>query len=131
MRGAIPHAGGLPRPTTDAAEERASRLNLDLDPSAPRWARERLEEGLAEFRVGLARMLLKGFALWECAAVWSPAQGACVMEREDIADALEDDAEVSRAVLVAPEEGELRAVVLRAEGAPWIGPVWAFERSER
>lgn len=138
MRGALPFAGGLPRATTAAAEDRAARLVLDIDPSTPRWAREHLEEHLDEIRVGLARMLMKGFALWECAAVWSPAlhpsareadEGAGVLEREDLADLLEDDAGVSRAVLLAPEEKELRAVVLRAEGEPWVGPVWAFERN--
>lgn len=132
MKGAVAHAGGLPRPTMRVLEERAQRIRLDLDASTPTWARSLLREHLDELRVGVARKILMGFALWECAAVLvsqtHPAYervggSAAVMDREDLADLVEEDRATSKAVLAAPDDGELRVLVLRATAAPWVGGV--------
>lgn len=140
MRGAVAHAGGLPRVTVQMAEQRARHLVLDFDPATPGWVRAVVDAHREDLVFALAKKLLAGFALWECAAL-SVAPGhplsdqvsdvAVVMEREDLADRFEADRETSRKILEAPDERELRVVVVPLGDRPWIGALWITEAGAR
>lgn len=140
MRGAFASGGGLPRVTCDAVLARAARLVFEHDPNTPRDVKEMLVPHLDEIQHELARKRQKGLALWECAVLLVPpmhrlrkVMGAdcAVMEREDLADLFADAPARSRAVMAAPEERELRLVVLRTASVFWTGPLWVFEGIER
>ena len=140
MRGAVASGGGLPRITSDVVLARAARLVFEHDPNTPRDVKEQLAPHLDDIRHELARKLQKGLALWECAVLRVPPmhrlrkameEDCAVMEREDLADLFADAPERLRAVMAAPEERELRLVVLRTASVFWTGPLWVFEGIER